>query len=122
MFTEHERRVFLGFAIGSTVLFLTGRHPAFLWVAIAFLFARIAPFKVFNVLARKIEGFFKFIGTAISKSILFVLYFILVSPYAILYRYFHREAVQTFLGKKEEGTFYSNTTRVYDHSFFTKPW
>ena len=119
---EHRRRVFLGFALAASIILLTRKNPLFFWVAIGFLFARFVPLKIFDVIADKIEGVFKLIGTAISRSALFVLYLILITPYAALYRRFNSHAVSKFLGKRGESSFYVRSTRVYDHEFFKKSW
>ncbi len=64
-----------------------------------------------------------YLGTSISFIIVSSVYISFITPYAFIYRLFHRSAVAEFFGnKKKESYYHPYPQESFEEAFFERPW
>jgi hypothetical protein len=106
--------------LGCLVLYLLKTWPGWLYMATGIgVFGLISPF-----LARKIDLLWRklgyVLGLFIPKIILGLLFFLMLTPLAILSRLFRKSDPLSL--KKQEESLFQSYDRTVDQSYFEKPW
>lgn len=108
--------------IGFLILYFIFRWNGFLWIAVILgLPGLLSPFsrkyvlKVWNKIAH-ILGFIN------SRIILSIIYFLILTPIALLSRLFSKDKLQLKKKRKEEHTYFHQRDHIYTPEDFENPW
>lgn len=91
-----------------------------IWFAAGLLVLTLKPNPLASLIARLWLKLSEHIGNFMSKVILSLIFFLLLTPLAALYRLFNREMVNSFFDRTSASTFQS--ARVAGRDTFKNPW
>lgn len=76
----------LGLMSGLTIAFLLSQHFLLLYISLAIGFVSILWPKAGRYIAEGLEYFLRYLGLVLSRSLLFLIYWLVLTPIALLYR------------------------------------
>ena len=91
-----------------------------IWLATGLLVLTLMPNPLANLIARLWLKLSEHIGNFMSKVILSIVFFLLLTPIAALYRLFNREMTKSFFDRASTSTFH--IARVPGKEDFKNPW
>jgi Na+-translocating ferredoxin:NAD+ oxidoreductase RnfD subunit len=107
-------------ALFSLVLFIVTQWTFFCYASLALLTTAL----FLKTAAEKIsQGWLKFagvLGSLNNKILLALLFYLLLTPIALLYRFFNKDPLK--LDLKATGSYYSERDHTYDSDDLTKMW
>ena len=113
-------RIFLGLLIGAIVLFLLKDYIVLPVIMLSIgLLSLLIP-TVARAIDTTVSGVLRIIGICLSTILLFIVYFILLTPLALLARLFGRS--DNLVLKKPAETNFKSVDRMYDPDSFEKMW
>jgi hypothetical protein len=118
---EESLSVVAFIALFFILLFFVFNNNIFIYISLLFLFFVAFPFQITDFIAKYWINIGKFIGNINSKIILFLTFFIFITPIAILFRLFNKKAVDGFKKENTDSMFVS-TNRDFDKKSFEKPF
>lgn len=108
-------------SIAVLVGFLVFDAEWLLWIAIILLTGAALETAVTSALAKYWMKFAEILGSINSKVILSVIFYVILTPIALLYRFSHKTVVHRFLGTERE-SYFDDKRSTYDRKSFEKPW
>ncbi len=103
------------------VLFFIFNSKHLLYISALFLFLVAFPTFLTELIAKYWMMFGKFLGNINSKIILFITYFIFITPIAFLFRIFNKKTVDKFK-KDNTSSMFQTTNRDFLKDSFEKPF
>lgn len=91
-----------------------------IWLAAGLLVLTLKPNPLANLIARLWLKLSEHIGNFMSKVILSLIFFLLLTPLAAFYRLFNREMTKSFFDRTSTSTFHM--ARVPGKEDFKNPW
>lgn len=92
-----------------------------LWTAILLSMGSAFQSRVTTAIAKYWMQFAAFLGNVNSKIILTTVFFVILTPIALLYRLFNREKVDHFL-KNRRSSYFDDVRKSYGREDFEKLW
>ncbi len=92
-----------------------------LWLAIALTLGNACDSRITTSIAGYWMRFAAFIGNINSKIILFLLFYLVLTPIAFLYRIFNRDQVEHFR-KNRQQTYFEDIKKNYGRKDFENLW
>lgn len=112
-----------GLTIGFLLIFLLTSKPEFVWIALLVLFIQQVSPKLTISIGSVLHHVLRQLGSALVFLVLTLLYLLFVTPYAFIYRFFHKNETKLFLGlSNNRDTYFTTSDREYNRNFFEKPW
>jgi hypothetical protein len=107
-------------ALAALVFHFIWEAKWLIWLAAGLLILTLKPNPLANLIARLWLKLSEHIGNLMSKVILSLVFFLLLTPLAALYRLFNREMIESFFDRTSTSTFRS--ARVPGRDEFKNPW
>jgi hypothetical protein len=107
-------------ALAALVFHFVWEVKWLIWIATGLLVLTLKPNPLANLIARLWLKLSEHIGNFMSKVILSLVFFLLLTPLAVLYRLFNREMTKSFFDRTSASTFHN--TRVSGRGEFKNPW
>jgi hypothetical protein len=92
-----------------------------LWTALLLLVGGAFESRITTAMARYWMQLASFLGRINSKVILTLMFFVVLTPIAFLYRLFNREKVDHFLRNRRD-SYFDDIQKTYGHEDFEKLW
>jgi hypothetical protein len=107
-------------ALAALVFHFVWEVKWLIWLAAGLLVLTLKPNPLANLIARLWLKLSEHIGNFMSKVILSLVFFLLLTPLAVLYRLFNREMTKSFFDRTSTTTFHA--VRVPGREDFKNPW
>jgi hypothetical protein len=107
-------------ALAALVFHFVWEVKWLIWLAAGLLVLTLKPNPLANLIARLWLKLSEYIGNFMSKVILSLVFFLLLTPIAVLYRLFNREMTNSFFDRTSASTF--RNTRVPGRGNYNNPW
>lgn len=108
-------------ALITLILFFFTRKLFVLYLTLFVLTLSLFPNPVSDKIDIYLKKFVHFIGVINSKIILTILFFLILTPVAFLYRLFGKSKVNYFYSNDRQ-SFFKKTKKKYNSQFFEDPW
>jgi len=92
-----------------------------LWAAIILLIGATLETGITTSLANYWIIFAQVLGNINSKIIISMIFYIILTPFAVIYRLSHKTDVDRFFGR-QRGSYFDDKRSTYDKGYFEKPW
>ena len=113
-------RTLLVLSLAAIVFHLILEVNWLLWLAIGFLVISLKQNPLADLIARIWLKLSEHIGNFMSKIILSIIFFLLLTPIAMLYRLFNRDMKNYFFDRSSTSTFHKAS--VPERNSFEHPW
>lgn len=110
----------LALSLAAIVLNLIFEVKWFLWLATGLLVISLKQNSLADLIARLWLKLSEHMGNFMSKIILSIMYFLLLTPIAMLYRLFNRDMKRYFFDRSTPSTFHKAS--VPERNSFENPW
>jgi hypothetical protein len=107
-------------ALAALVFYFVWEVKWLIWLATGLLILTLKPNPLANLIARLWLKLSEHIGNFMSKIILSLVFFLLLTPLAAFYRLFNREMTKSFFDRTSASTFHK--ARVPGRDAFKNPW
>ena len=107
-------------ALAALVFHFVWEAKWLIWLAAGLLVLTLKQNPLANLIARLWLKLSEHIGNFMSKVILSIVFFLLLTPIAALYRLFNREMTKSFFDRTSSSTF--RNARVPGREEFKNPW
>jgi hypothetical protein len=107
-------------ALAALVFYFVWEVKWLIWLAMGLLILTLKPNPLANLIARLWLKLSEHIGNFMSKAILSLVFFLLLTPLAAFYRLFNREMTKSFFDRTSASTFRS--AKVPGRDAFKNPW
>ena len=107
-------------ALAALVFHFVWEVQWLIWLATGLLVLTLKPNPLANFIARHWLKLSEYIGNFMSKVILSLVFFLLLTPLAVLYRFFNREMTKSFFDRTSTSTFH--LSKVSGKEEFKNPW
>ncbi len=114
-------RTLIGLSLFLVIAFFIFGKIWLLIISAIFLVISLFDWKLTNFIAEFWYKLGQLIGTLISKLILIVLFYLLVTPLGTFYRLFNRN-IYNFFRNKNRGSFFKDVNMEYKKNDFEKLW
>lgn len=118
---EEELKTMLVLSLATIVLFLIFRLKVFVFICLGLLVVALFIPKLSLLIAKGWMAFTHCLGKINTKIIIFVSYYICLTPIAILYRLFNKKQVKDFFDKKE-GSYFKDVNKKYEKKDLEQLW
>ena len=119
---EQELKTMIVLSLALLILFIIFKLKVFLLLVAIFLLLALIGGKPSYLISKYWVNFAEFLGKVNSKVIIFITYYLFITPFAIIYRLFNKKQVCDFFDKKEDSLYISlsseNTAFEDIHFFF----
>jgi hypothetical protein len=113
-------RTLLVLSLAAIVFHIILEVKWLLWLAIGFLVISLKQNSLADLIARLWMKLSEHIGNFMSKIILSMIFFLLLTPIAMLYRLFNRDMINYFFDRSSASTFHKAS--VPERNSFEHPW
>jgi hypothetical protein len=107
-------------ALAALVFHFVWEVQWLIWLAAGLLVLTLKPNPLANFIAGHWLKLSEYIGNFMSKVILSLVFFLLLTPIAVLYRFFNREMTKSFFDRTSTSTFHPS--KVPGKEEFKNPW
>jgi hypothetical protein len=107
-------------ALAALVFYFVWEVKWLIWLAMGLLILTLKPNPLANLIARIWLKLSEHIGNVMSKVILSLVFFLLLTPLAALYRLFNREMTKSFFDRTSASTF--RNAKVSGRGEYKNPW
>lgn len=118
---EQELKVMLVLALACLILFFIFRIQLFILICFLFLLIGIFAGKTSGFIAKHWMGFAHFLGKVNTKIIIFIAFYIFLTPLAVLYRIFNKKQLADFFGKKDI-SYFKDINKKYEKKDLQQLW
>ncbi len=118
---EQELKVMLALSLGCMALFFIFRIRLFDVICFLVLLLGLFGGKPSAVIAKLWMDLAHFLGKVNTKIIIFVAYYLFLTPLAFIYRFFNANQVKDFFGKKEK-SYFKDTNKKYEKKDLQQLW
>lgn len=101
---------------------IIGDNRAFLFAALSLLIVNMIWPKFFKPIALLWNGLSLLLGTVMSKILLTVVFFLIVTPVGIVRKWLGADAMQLKKWKKDRSSAFTVRQKIYQHSDLEKPY
>lgn len=108
-------------ALGTLILFFITKKFIILCLTLFILLLSLFPNPVSNKISIALNKFTYLAGLINSKIILTILFFLVLTPVALLYRLFSNSKVDYFKSNNRK-SFFKKPEKEYNKEFFEDPW
>jgi membrane protein YdbS with pleckstrin-like domain len=112
----------VGLAVFFLVVSLITKEHLLIIVSIVFLMGLLLKLSVVYEVASYWHQGIVWIMTAISTVLLTVVFYILITPYSVVYRVTRRHSIREYMRGPNDKSSYHTINRKYDREFFKNPW
>jgi hypothetical protein len=113
-------KTILVLALAMLIFYLIWELKWLLWLAAGLLVISLKPNPLADLIAKLWMKLSEHIGIFMSKIILSIIFFVLLTPLAMLYRLFNREMTKSFFNCTSISTFHKAT--VLGRDSYENPW
>jgi hypothetical protein len=92
-----------------------------LWTALLLALGNVFESRATTVIARYWMRFASFLGAVNTRILLAAMFFVVLTPIALLYRLFNREAADRFR-KNSQSSYFDDVRKSFDREDFEKLW
>jgi hypothetical protein len=107
-------------ALAALVIHLIWEIRWLVWLAMGLLVLTLTPNPLATLVAKLWLKLSELIGNVMSRVILSLIFFLLLTPLAVLYRFFSPEMAKSFFDRSSASTF--RKAGVCNRDDFQKPW
>ena len=118
---EEELKTILVLSLAMLILFLIFKVKVFVFICLALLITALFIPKLSLLIAKGWMSFAHFLGRVNTKIIIFLSYYLCLTPIAVLYRIFNRKQVKDFFDKKEK-TYFKDINKKYAKKDLEQLW
>jgi hypothetical protein len=108
-------------ALAALIAFFIFKAKVFLLLCAAILALNSFDNRAARFLARLWHKLGTFLGTVNSRIILFLLFYLVLTPLAFAFRTMSKKTVDSFFGDTVDG-YFSDNRELYAKDFFERPW
>ena len=113
-------RTLLVLSLAAIIFHLIFDVKWLLWLAVGFLVISLKQNPLADLIAKLWLKLSEYIGGFMSKVILSIIFFLLLTPIAMLYRLFNRDMKNYFFDRSSTSTFHK--AHVPERNSFEHPW
>lgn len=118
---EQELKTMIVLALALLILFIIFKLKVFLLLVVIFLLLALIGGKPAYLISKCWIKFAEFLGKVNSKIIIFITYYLFITPFAIIYRLFNKKQVHDFFDKKEN-SYFKDVNKKYEKKDLEQLW
>lgn len=107
-------------ALASLVIYFITTFGWLIWLATGLLVVSLKPNPIARTITRSWLILSEYIGTFMTSLILSIIFFVLLTPVAALYRLFNKDKTSYFFNRKTVSTYHDAVTQGPES--FERPW
>ena len=121
---EQELKTMMVLGLAPLILFVIFKLKIFLVLSLILLLTGVIGGKLSALIAGGWMKFAHFLGNVNTKVIIFLAYYLMLVPIALLYQIFNKQQVNKFFAKHAEhtDTYFKNVNKKYDKEDLEKMW
>lgn len=118
---EQELKTMIVLSLAWLILFIIFKLKIFLLLTALFLLLALFGGKPSCFIAKGWLKFADVLGRFNTKVIIFITYYLFITPFAIMYRIFNRKQVKDFFDKKEN-SYFKDTNKKFEKKDLEQLW
>ena len=118
---EQELKTMIVLSLALLILFIIFKLKVFLLLVAIFLLLALIGGKPSYLISKYWINFAEFLGKVNSKVIIFITYYLFITPFAIIYRLFNKKQVCDFFDKKES-SYFKDVNKKYEKKDLEQLW
>jgi len=118
---EQELKTMIVLSLAWLILFIIFKLKVFLFLTALFLLFALFGGKPSYLIAKEWLKFADIIGRFNTKVIIFITYYLFITPFAVIYRLFNKKQVKDFFDKKEP-SYFKDVNKKYEKKDLEQLW
>ena len=107
-------------AIASLIIWFFYKKDWLIYISLGFLLIGLVNKPLSDKIAWVWDKFAHVLGWVNSRLVLGIIFFVVLTPLALIFRVFSKDSLQ--LNRKKEGSYFSNREHLYKAADLTKTW